>query len=546
MKVLALLVIFVAAAKASPTAEPIRPSHESAKANAFHIFNAIHSAGRQWGSSLNHNGFGFIPVVVPAGTSLYHGGYSKYPPEGPEWLAFEIEHAENFARSRRPRGRRPEAEEQLHPIPPAQKPLGGPEADDIPGDDPEGIVRGYFHTYQTTRDVQLLYIDGTSAGKSPIGTLDSQDNLLCKNSSSHWDTMEDEMYRAKTMCDLVTKWGWDGIMRMEIGFEVIYCNFSSGLQLDSALRTILSEDRLRNDSFMVPYLWSRAAAERYDGLGGDRVQMDFSSMVSGFFFPINISNTDPERPDLIRLKAAKREHLLDIRTYLISVFSEPRKFIVNWQAVVDMIVTRFSKRLAAIVWADVSMDLFIGELESATLTHYEAPSLPSDITSTADDDNKNRTAEAIDRCAAHYLKPALSSQQHWTLQDDLIHTAILAVMQHICHDLFLMRSTLLQAAPGTTDETYFIKRGVKSTDMEKAANQSRAIARNLVDELSWTTWKKPQLCAEDEILLTAMWPIGDSVDHYNPGCVSFNELSGLRRSYWTPYEKGYFGNFTNS
>ncbi|KAM0261130.1 hypothetical protein ACHAQJ_002392 [Trichoderma viride] len=543
MQALALLVISVVAAKASPTAEPIRPSHESAKANGNHIFNAIHSAGRQWGSSLNHNGFGFIPVIVPAGTSLYHGSHFDHPPEGPEWLAFEIEHAENFART--PRGRPrdpPEQEEQLHPLSPAQKPLSQPKTDDIPGRDSEGRVRGYFHTYQTTRDVKLLYLDGTSAGKSPLGTLDSQDELLCPNSSAQWFNLEGEVYRAKAMCDLVTKWGWDGIMRMEIGFEIIYCNFSSGLELDSALRTLLPEDRLGSDSFFVYYLWSRAAAERYDGLGGDRVQMDFSSMVSGFFFPINISNTDPERPDLIRLKAAKEEHLLDIRTYLLSVVTEPRKFIVNWQAVVDMIVTRFSKRLAAMASASISTDVFIGELEGVALTYYEAPSLPDDITLTADGDDKNKTAEAIDRCAAHHLKSALPSRQDWTLQDDLIYTALLAVMQHICNDLYLMRSVLLQVAPDGTTDAYFIKKGVKSTDMEKAVNQSRAIARNLVDELAWTTWKKPQLCADDQVLLTAMWPLGDNVDHYNPGCVPLDEVTGRRRNYWTPYEKGRFRN----
>lgn len=537
MQFLASLVASAVAASAvtphavAPDAGPIRPSHASAEANANHIFNAIHSAGRQWGSSLNHNGFGFIPVVVPAGTSLYHGGYFSSPPKGPEWLAFEIEHAENFARSPRgrQRGHRPETREQLHPLFTEQKPLDQP--------DSEGRLRGYFQTYHATRDVKLLYLDGTSAGKSPIGTLDSQDFVLCENSSSDWLNPIGEMERARELCALVTKWGWDGIMRMEIGFEVIYCDFSNGLQLDSSLRTPIPEDKLKGDSFLVPYLWSRAATERYDGLGGDRVRMDFSSMVSGFFFPINVSHTDPDRPDLIRLGAAKKEHLLDIKTYLEHVFAEPGKFIVNWQAIVDMIVTRFAKKLSAMVSTNLSTDLFIGELEGVTLTHYEAPGLPDDITLATDANDKNRTAEAIDRCIVHYLSPALHSQRDWTLPDDLIHTALKAVMQRICNDLFLMRAILLQAAPDAAADAYFIKKGVKGADWEKAVNQSRTIVHSLVDELAWTVWKKPQLCAEDQILFTAMWPLGDSVDHVNPGCVSASEITGYRRNYWTPYER---------
>ncbi|KAL7944140.1 hypothetical protein V8C42DRAFT_327811 [Trichoderma barbatum] len=538
MKLFALL-----ASVAAAQVQTIRPSHESAKANANHIFNAIHSAGRQWGSSLNHNGFGFIPVIVPAGTSLYHGGYFEQPPDHPEWLAFEVEHAENFARISKggPPGPRPCQDEQLHSLSTEQKHLHQPETKRDTGDcDVEGRVRGYLQTYQTTRNIQLLYLDGTSAGKSPVGTLDSQDEVLCQSNSSQWYSPGSEMYRAKTLCDLVTEWGWDGIMRMEIGFEIIYCNFSSGLHLDSSLRTLVPEGRLEADNHLVPYMWSRAAAERYDGLAGDRVQMDFSSMVSGFFFPINISNTDPDRPDLIRLKAARREHLIDIKTYVQSVFVKPRKFVVNWQAVVDMIISRFSKRLAAMASTRLSTDIFISELEGTILTYLEAPRLPGDITLAVDDDDKNKTAEAIDRCASHYLKPAISSQQDWTPSDVLIHTALKTIMQHICNDLYLMRSILLQAIPDATPDVYLITKGLKTADMDKATNQSRAIVHNLMDQLAWTTWKKPQLCAEDQVLLTAMWPFGDSVDHFNPGCVSAAEVNGRRRGYWTPYERGPF------
>ncbi|PNP40495.1 hypothetical protein TGAMA5MH_07492 [Trichoderma gamsii] len=539
MKSLTLLVISVVAAKASP-AEPIRPNHDSAKANANHIFNAIHSAGRQWGSSLNHNGFGFMPVTLSAGTLLYHGGYSKDPPKGLEWLAFEVEHAENFVRMARhppipPKG--PDHDEQPHAPSSPQKPLGQIETDHGPDRDPEGRIRGYLQTYQTTRDVQLLYVDGSGAAKSPIGTLDSQDYVLFPNSSWEWYNIQSEMKRATAMCDMITKWGWAGIMRMEIGYEVIWCDFKSdSLHHESSVRGFLQEDRLKDEEFITTYLWARAVAERYDGLGGDRVKVDFSSMVSGFFFPINISNTDPERPDLIRLKAAKPEHRLDISAYLQKVFAEPRRFNVNWQGVVDMIVTRFSKRLAAMSSTNISTDIFIGELERAVLTYYEAPSLPDDATIAADDD-KNKTAEAIDRCSTHYLKSAQLSRQKWTLQDGLIHTALSAVVQRICSDLYLMRSLLLQAAPDTPSDAYFINKKVNNVELDKAVNQSRAIVRNLVDELAWTTWKKPQLCAENEVLMTPMWPFGNIEDYYNPGCVPFNEITEDRRGYWKPYEK---------
>ncbi len=76
--------------------EEIDPAYR----NAFHIFNAIHSSMRQWGSSLNHNGMFFFPALIPAGTEFYHGPGESKPIEGMEWLAFEPEHAQQFAHRR--------------------------------------------------------------------------------------------------------------------------------------------------------------------------------------------------------------------------------------------------------------------------------------------------------------------------------------------------------------------------------------------------------------------------------------------------------------
>lgn len=81
-----------------PEHDQYGPSVESARANANAIFNTIHSATRQWGSSVHHNGVSVFPVTVPEGTLLYHGNAYAEVPKVPEWLAFEIEHSENFAR----------------------------------------------------------------------------------------------------------------------------------------------------------------------------------------------------------------------------------------------------------------------------------------------------------------------------------------------------------------------------------------------------------------------------------------------------------------
>ena len=81
-----------------------RASSEHSKVhNANHLFNAIHSSMRQWGSSLNHNGMSFFLATVPAGTQLYHGTSKSESIEGMQWLALEPEYALIFARPNRGR-----------------------------------------------------------------------------------------------------------------------------------------------------------------------------------------------------------------------------------------------------------------------------------------------------------------------------------------------------------------------------------------------------------------------------------------------------------
>lgn len=192
--------------------------------HANHIFNAIHSSMRQFGSSLNHNGMSVFIATVPENTEFYHGTNTAYRVNETEWLAFEPEHALMFARGgrgppgggRRPPGKAPPGEvppgggpppehadamprmmrdhEEVEYMPP---PPGQDEQKDnllriqerehpldvmvqqkpvLSGDAEE--AHGYLHTYRTKHALRLLYVDGQSAAKSEKGTLDVQDMVL--------------------------------------------------------------------------------------------------------------------------------------------------------------------------------------------------------------------------------------------------------------------------------------------------------------------------------------------------------------------------------
>ncbi|KAK8042610.1 hypothetical protein PG994_013093 [Apiospora phragmitis] len=418
------LAVFLLGATANDTGQkgrkPIEPSLASSEANAFHIFNAIQSAGRLWGSALRHNGFSFFPAVMAKGTLLYHGDRHEQPPAGPEWLAFGIEHAEMFSRSHE-KGQR-QVQQQVRGL--WEREEGG-----------KNNSRGYLQMYTANRDVLLLYLDGMAAAKSHVGTLDSQDLVLRENRTGPWSDKMDELGRVRDICQIVIAWGFDGFVRSEIGHEVVYCDLSNGLNLLSSTRSFMPQDRLSAARLLL-YQMARTASHEYDGLPRGQLRLDFSSMVSGFFFPIDISSTNPERPDLMRLGSASLNELKDIKSYLQDICLRPRRFTIDWQAITDSVVLRFSDWLALITTDKLSIGEFLEELGRITMLYIDAPSLPGDIYGEA----KNHS-EAFQRCKRHYLTPTYLVRKEWNADDYYIHAAVQAVTSDICQIILETRAS---------------------------------------------------------------------------------------------------------
>ncbi|KAK2609088.1 hypothetical protein QQS21_002315 [Conoideocrella luteorostrata] len=517
----------------------VKPDHETAERNGHHIFNVIHSATRQWGSAMNHNGLSFFPVIVPRGTLLYHGAQAANRPSGAEWMAFEVEHAHAFAFNMES----PTRNAIKDANPPGQHPMFSVASK---SDSNATYYRGYLQTYRAKRGLNLLYVDGMSAGKTNMGTLDTQDLVLRENKTlGKGDPLRNEYARAESICGILTEWGYDGLMRMEIGFEVIYCDFDKGLDLVMATRTALRGD----PSFVANmnlFQWARAVSERYEGIGGDRARVDFSSMVSGYFFPINISSTDPARPDLLRLAAASPDELKDIKMYLEEVAKKPRRFTVQWQAVADMIVTRYAKRLALLAAPNQPFEVVAKELEIATQAYINAPAQPGDIT-IQESSGHNQTTEALRACKQHYLLPTYLDRESWSPQDHLIHTAMQSVVSDICGTLFAALSIMDGDGDAEVDvdadvdaDADAVERkdsGRHRTDGPTPADRlrgSRKLFAELKERLDWSGWRKPQPCAVDEFLFTVMWPMGNSEDYWNPGCRTREQIDIDRRHYWTP------------
>ncbi|CAJ2506766.1 Uu.00g079520.m01.CDS01 [Anthostomella pinea] len=513
--VLALVAAGLAVANSPDHHKSFRPKLESARENGPQIFNAIHNAMREFGSALNHNGMSLFPALIPEGVLLYHGTHTRDVPHAFEWLAFEIEHAQQFALPmppRRPPPRVSHEEEQIwhsiHDHDPLELHLAARELGRPPRGRPDPSESGHLHLYQATRELRVLYIDGMAAGKTDMGTIDTQDYLLTGNQGER-HSMND-WARAEDLCKLAKPWRIDGFIRMEPGFEVIYCDFTEGLRLVSTHQqpemndpgSLVDADASEAGwGGLMTFAWARAAAQRYHDIGASRVMLDYSSMVSAYFYPANLTNPKPDRPELPRLTNSKDWELQIMRehigyTTLRSRGTAERR--VGWQGVVDMIVSRYANRFPLMA-RTASLDVF----------KYEVNNLLNVFIDYSEDDKGLEAAKR--RCIGFYLQPA--SPQ--TPEDFLIQAAIESTTTAICTALFEARRLV-----------------VEDTDADKSSlNAGKDIVRELMDVLSWSTWKECGACQSDEVCFIAMWPFGNVEDHFHPSCLNHSTIHG-RMTYW--------------
>lgn len=540
------------------------PDPNAAEENAFALFNSIHSAMRQFGSSVHHNGLTFYLAQAPEGSVFYHGDYRISTPPGFEWLAFEFEHAQIFAESWEPRENLEESSFETetliqhrlsHRMQPLlsstsqaamsiydqtasqypivnDKEVQGNKSGDSGGPyfpDQSKPARGYFHTYVANRPLNLLYIGGESAAKCDLGPMDSQDYILLDKEQRGW---RGEMARASELCDLAEEWKFeaggkiDGFVRMEAGFEIIYCDFFDGLDLLSVQASPFQNETgieydpskdfwLGLSSRTLDFEWLRAVAARFHGHPAGRLDVDWSSAVSAFAYPLNLSNPDWSRQDLPRVINATREDRLNIRARLREVVvnrggrTAAEKGVVNWQGVVDKIITRFSTRLWEMDHAELNANellAVLGTLINPFIDYLDNSSAAEQL--------------ANDRCARHFLNQRLLPPENWTPEDNMIATAVGAVSRAICTSLFSARE-VLRSNTAAADIDLSIP----------AVNEARGIIQKLISNLRWSTWKECGNCGPDEICSIPMFPRGSEEDYFHPRC---KNATGMLSSfgYW--------------
>ncbi|KAJ7261365.1 hypothetical protein B0H12DRAFT_1106458 [Mycena haematopus] len=154
---------------------------DSTGSAASFIFNSLSGLLTQWPNTVHGTGHSIVPGLLQPFTLLYHARQdSQSPPPSPEWLAW----------------------------------------------DPE-----------MSYAIMVIYLDGMSAAWGP-GWLDSQHMFIYGMSAngSKDTNWWDDYGRARHLCEWAKSRNVEGFVRMNAGFEIIWCDFHSpSLQLVSHL-----------------------------------------------------------------------------------------------------------------------------------------------------------------------------------------------------------------------------------------------------------------------------------------------------------------------
>ncbi|RKF58534.1 hypothetical protein OnM2_067005 [Erysiphe neolycopersici] len=448
------------------------PSISNAINNAPHIFNLIHGAMRHWENSLKHNGMSFFPVTVEANTLLYHGDLSNQPLMKNDWLAFEVDHSE-----------------QIFKVAP---PVSTSETINYAGNEKVYNYTGYLSTYRTTHQLKnILYFDGISAAKSTIGTLDTQDRVLLQDNGFKSRPGFEDLLRLQEICKILPQ--IEGIIRMELGFELFMCDTSKNLELLSTTSHPQNFYRNKPENIFWKTEYLRSISKEYKGLVKGKISVDFSSTLSAYFYPLNLTNPDLEKSELPRINPVEREKIQRLRDDLINLFrsqSKPQDSI-DWQSIVDELVSRYFDRLAYMESSKSDGEEMLGEAKFLIERFINHTAL-------------NFTA-SLEQCTSVYLLSA-NIASTITSSDELIFEAVREVSRKICSLLFVVREKLI------------------SRQVPTVIKEVKSQVRDLMKWLNWGEWKECGKCAWNEVCFVAIWPWGTKDDHDHPNCKRINQL----------------------
>lgn len=463
------------------------------------IFNSLLHLLRQWGTTQIPNGFSFTPGIIPAHTPLYHGRKDEKEPLSPEWLAFDSQMS-------------------------------------------IGIMltewgETFLRTYISTRPLSVLYIDGMSAALTPTGTLDSQHILLYGEARDDSQSVWDEYGRGADLCAWGQPLGVEGFVRTNAGFELLWCDFDTGLQFSQNLNvsdwwTAMSgqplkqapwgknprpptrgpsdppncpyeercpPDRSRGAPFWsyTAWEWLRAATEVYGGAGEERVILDTSRMITAY--------GEPDLPDLGRDMAKHRMARMSNNSmlrYQNDVMRAANSSIagsgIDWRRIAGRIATTYGRRLPEI-------RLHLGNQTESALkkARIVAISLVMPFINFHGPSN-----QSVAQCTRGFTSSIDPQNLAWS--EFKLLTAIETIHARICTTVFGFYEAFRELQPVSSEQST----EDSGIDWKGRAGEWQRKFIELEQFLDWKMWNAcKEVCKPDEVCYQPIWPVARTIYH---------------------------------
>lgn len=563
--------------------------------NSTALFNSVRAALRQSSSDIHPVGVSYFPAVIPQGTLMYHAG-SKVPTTF-EWLAMDHEFSYSFGLRSPSYGRKSLQKRRGGPGrgPGGDKKPGGSNTSvntpDKPSRGPGLTSSQKMLTYRATRDLnKFLYLDGASAAKTETGEMDTQEllsNVAEKKLNLSGDGenggMQERIFAAR-ICEWGKPFGLDGIIRVEVGFEVVLCNFSSpAVELVSALELVNPSEHLglpppsviskengwpldddgnlieedltdeqkalldKEDSWqqvlenfygVKSFNWLRAGAVH--DKGERRIQLDYRHLVTG----INrtVINPDPNNRRLLNDGTSWENQLKiveDLEQVLSIGFDASQS--TDWQIVFDEVVDKFAPILRML--SDILQR--VDSSSENIAINATAITLNFSLRFKAKDDVKNQYGNDREFAVYQYVKPLKDLR---TNSDFLVWSAGVNVVRKVVDAIYDVNELLLPIV-----RSHMGKESGASIEAAQAVTRAQQKIDDLIEDLGWIElhYRCEKVCKWDEICYTPSWgpsPMGMTVPgspnagtgtHYDADrqrlvidsalrCLSLNELLGNR------------------
>jgi len=234
--------------------------------------------------------------------------------------------------------------------------------------------------------------------------------------------------------------------------------------------------------------------------------------VEGVDVWVNGTNNQPRLTDMgYEQKSEVRERLSEM------ILGQNTSNAVDWQAIVDVIVTHYHERL---------FDYAYGSDPFLSTPSLMLANLNLLIRTFINPDRRNAKQEIL-RCTNRFL-PAAS-------RPSIPATAVTQVLKHIC-------TTLLGAEAILSQSINHDIRSMAQTPIFHAEHQHndnitldrfRKLFRDLLEDLSWPIHKFCRGCSSSEVCFTAVYPFGTKEDLEQPSCKNLVETaSRFAAGYW--------------